>query len=168
MKIQCPFEQELLDAVASKRWPGRVEQPLAAHVAQCSICRDTVEIAQAFLDESHDSRAEPPLPSASAIWWRAQVRAREEAARLASRPIALVQAIATVCVAAASLAAAPAASAWVRKMIAAVGTTAWWSGPADGNLSWMLGTALYMTLPLLAVGMWVILAPVVVYLALDE
>jgi hypothetical protein len=96
MKIQCPFEQELLDAVASKRWPSRIGEPLAAHVAACGICRDSAEIAQAFFDDRDDVRAEPPLPSASAIWWRAQIRARAESARLAARPIALVQAIATV------------------------------------------------------------------------
>jgi hypothetical protein len=168
MKIQCAFEQELLDAVASKRWPGRLEPSLAAHVGGRSVCRDTVEIAQAFLDEPNDAGTEPPLPSAAAIWWRAQIRARKESARLATRPIALVQAIATVCVAAASLAAAPAASAWVRKMIATVGAATSWSSPGEVNLSWILGTALYTTLPLLAVGMWIVLAPVVVYLALDD
>ena len=168
MTIQCPFEQELLDAVASKRWPSRADRSLALHVAGCSNCRDTAEIAQAFFDERHDPRTEPALPSASGIWWRAQIRAREESARLASRPIAIVQAIATVCVAAASVAAAPTAMGWVRQMIAAIGAATWWSSPGEVNLSWILGTALYTTLPLVAVGMWIILAPVVVYLALDD
>ena len=168
MKIHCPFEQELLDAVGSRRWPGRADRALTAHVVGCSICRDTVEIAQAFFEERDQPRREPPLPSASAIWWRAQIRARTESARLAARPIALVQAIATVCVAAVSLAFAPAASTWVRQIIATIGATTWWSSPGDVSLSWILGTALYATLPLLAVGMWIVLAPVVVYFALDE
>jgi hypothetical protein len=108
------------------------------------------------------------VPPASAVWWRAQIRAREESARLAARPIAVVQAVATICVAVVSLAAAPTASTWVRQVITALGATTWWSMPADVSVSWVLGAAAYTTLPLLAVGMWLVLAPVVVYLALDE
>ena len=39
---------------------------------------------------------------------------------------------------------------------------------ADVSFAWILSAAAYTTLPLLAVGIWVVLAPVVVYLALDE
>ena len=48
MKLQCPFEQELLDAVAARRWPDRAEPGLRTHVASCSLCSDVAEIAGAF------------------------------------------------------------------------------------------------------------------------
>ena len=40
--------------------------------------------------------------------------------------------------------------------------------PSNVSFSWLLGAAFYTTLPLIAAGVWVVLAPVVVYLALDE
>ena len=168
MKLQCQFEQDLLDAIAARRWPERAEATLREHVNACSVCADVAEIATAFLEDQDSGADEPPVPAASIVWWKAQIRAREEAARVAARPIVLVQGAATICAAAASLAVAPAASAWVRESIAALGATGWWSLPRDVSLSWILGAAAYTTLPLLAVGIWIVLAPVVVYLALDE
>jgi hypothetical protein len=80
-----------------------------------------------------------------------------------------VQAIATACVAIASLAVAPAASAWLRALITSLGAADWWSLPSTGvSFSWIVSAAAYVTLPLLIVGVWIVLAPVVVYLALDE
>jgi hypothetical protein len=168
MKLHCHLEADLLDALATNRWPDRADAALRDHVSSCAICSDVAEIAAAFFEDREVARAEAPVPSASAVWWRAQVRAREESARLAARPIAVVQAAATVCVAAVSIAAAPTASEWVRATVAALGATAWWPAPRDVTLTWVLGAAAYTTLPLLAVGMWVVLAPVVVYLALDD
>jgi hypothetical protein len=71
-------------------------------------------------------------------------------------------------VAAASVAAAPAASGWLREVVAALGATGWWSIPRDLSLAWIVGAAAYTTIPILAVGVWVVLAPVMVYLALDD
>ncbi|MGH9371692.1 MAG: hypothetical protein ACRD15_09195 [Vicinamibacterales bacterium] len=168
MTLQCQFEEDLLDALAANRWPERSEPALRQHVSACAICTDVAEIASAFFEDRDVARTEAPVPSASGVWWRAQIRAREESARMAARPIAVVQAAATVCAAAVSIAAAPAASTWIRDAIAAFGATGWWSVPRDVTLAWILSTAAYTTLPLLAVGVWVVLAPVVVYLALDE
>ena len=168
MKLECPREQDLLDAVAANRWPERVDAGLRAHVSACSICSDVVEMAEAFLQDRESAPTEMAVPPATVVWWKAQIRAREEAARLAARPIALVQAVATICAAIASLIVAPAASAWVRSLITSLGAADWWSLPSDVSFSWILSAAAYTTLPLLAVGVWIVLAPVVVYLALDE
>ena len=168
MRLECPHEQDLLDATAANRWPDRVDPSLREHVAGCSLCSDVVEIAVAFLEDRDTAHAEAKVPPAAVVWWRSQIRAREEAARIAARPIALVQTIATVCVAVVSLAVAPTASSWVRALITSLGATDWWSLPRDVSFSWILSAAAYTTLPLLAVGIWVVLAPVLVYLALDE
>jgi predicted anti-sigma-YlaC factor YlaD len=169
MKLECPREQDVLDAAAANRWPDRADPSLREHLAGCAICRDVVEIAVAFLEDRDVARTEAQVPPAAMVWWRAQIRAREEAARIAARPIALVQALATVCVAIASLAVAPAASAWLRGLITSLGAADWWSLPAtDISFAWVVSAAAYITLPLLIVGIWIVLAPVVVYLALDE
>ena len=168
MKLQCQFEQELLDSVAANRWPGKTDAALREHVAGCELCTDVAKIAGAFLDDRECARVEAAVPSASGVWWRAQIRAREEAARTATRPLLVVQAIATITAAIVALALAPAASTWVRGSLAGLGGAELWYLPGTIDLTWMLSAAVYTTLPLLAVGVWVVLAPVVVYLALDE
>lgn len=168
MKLQCQFEQELLDTVATRRWPERADAQLREHVAHCPLCADVAEIAGAFFEDRDCARAEALVPSSSAVWWRAQIRAREEAARMAARPLLVFQALATVVVAIIAIVLAPAASSWIRGSLAAFGAAEFWALPPDLSLSWILGAAAYTTLPLLAVGVWVVLAPVVVYLALDE
>jgi hypothetical protein len=168
VKLQCPFEQELLDAVAARRWPNRAEAQLREHVPHCALCSDVAEIAGAFFEDRECARGEAVVPSASAVWWRAQIRAREEAARLAARPLLVFQTLATVIVAIVAVVLAPAASTWIRGSLAALGAVEFWALPPDVSLSWILSAAAYTTLPLLAVGVWVVLAPVLVYLALDE
>ena len=167
MKLTCGREQDVLDAVAARRWPHRADIALRDHAAVCRICADVAEVASAFADDSEAS-PDPPVPSASVVWWKAQIRAREEAAQLAARPIVFVQAVATICAAIAAIALAPTASAWARELVVAAAAAGWWASPKDVGLGWILGAAAYTTVPLLAVGIWVVLAPVVVYLALDE
>ena len=168
MKLQCQFETELLDAVSARRWPDRAEPALRAHVAACTLCSDVASIAAAFFEDRDCAHAEAVVPTASGVWWRAQIRAREEAARMATRPLLVIQAAAPLCAAIAAIALAPTASTWVRASIAAMGASNWWAMPGNLSLSWVLGAAAYTTLPLIAVGIWVVLAPVVVYLALDD
>jgi hypothetical protein len=168
VKLQCAFEQELLDAVAARRWPDRADEALGTHVAGCALCTDVARIAAAFFDDRECARAEAVVPPASAVWWRAQIRAREEAARVALRPLLVVQVLATICAAVGAIALAPAASHGIRAALAAISGTEWLTLPADISFSWLLGAAFYATLPLVAAGIWVVLAPVVVYLALDE
>jgi hypothetical protein len=168
VKLQCPFEQELMDAIAARRWPDRADQALRDHAAACRLCSDVADIAGAFFDDRECARAEAVVPSSSAVWWRAQIRAREDAARLAARPLLIVQAVATVVAAVVAIVLAPAASTWIRSALAAVGAAEFWTVPRDVSLSWVLSAAAYTTLPLIVVGVWVVLAPVVVYLALDE
>lgn len=168
MKLQCQFEQELLDAVAARRWPERADAALRDHVSSCGICADIAEIAGAFLDDRHAAHFEGTLPSGSAIWWRSQIRAREEAARIAVRPLVIFQVAATIAAAVLAIVIAPSASAWVRQSISVLGMTEWWALPRDFSLSWILRTTAYTTLPLIAACIWVVLAPVLVYLALDD
>lgn len=97
MNIECPREEEVLDMLASHRWPGRCEPELQQHIRECVVCGDLVTAASALLDEHDSAWSEARVPASAVVWWRAQVRAREEAARAAARPIAFVQGVAASC-----------------------------------------------------------------------
>lgn len=159
MKIDCGREPDLLDAIASGRWPDRADDGLREHVSQCSICADVAEVMLAFAGEQEaawvESRA---LPPANVVWLRAQARGRADAAREAARPIAVMQALGF------------AGAAGVMSIL--IGAVAWW---VWSRTDWLtLSTAspesmdvmnLAIRGVLLAVGLWLVLAPVAVYLA---
>ena len=88
--IECPRESDVLDAVASGKWPHRVPE-LAGHVASCAVCSDVVAVAQAMRADHEVVWQEASIPSSGQAWWRAEMRARHEAILQASRPIAIAQ-----------------------------------------------------------------------------
>ena len=93
-KHECTHETDVYDAIATGRWPARVDADLRDHVATCAICTDVVTVAAAFEAEPPTLPADHQLPESGVIWWKAQLRAREEARRTAGRPITVAQAIA--------------------------------------------------------------------------
>jgi hypothetical protein len=56
-----------------------------------------VAIASAMDEAREDVRANAVVPDSGVVWWRAQIRARREAADAAGRPITAAQAIAFAC-----------------------------------------------------------------------
>ncbi len=96
---ECEFEAETLAAVQQGRWPGRVDAGLRSHVAGCGICSDIVAVAGAFEEACEELAAQAAIPDSGRMWWRAQLRARREAAEAAGRPITAAQAIALACAA---------------------------------------------------------------------
>jgi len=54
-------------------------------------------VADAIVAEAARAQAEATPPSSAVVWWRAQMRARQEAARAADRPITIVHALAIAC-----------------------------------------------------------------------
>jgi hypothetical protein len=96
IRTECAREQDVLDAIAARRWPGRCDAELREHVAACSICADLVEVVGALTDSHDDLWPHVQVPSSANVWWRAQLRARQEAARKASRPITVVQVVASL------------------------------------------------------------------------
>src|SRR5512132_2637299 len=94
MKFECTREVDVLDALAAQRWPHRCDEELRAHVQACEVCADLVAVAGALLEDHDAAYAQARVPSAGIVWWRAQLRAREEDGRAAARPIAFVQGVA--------------------------------------------------------------------------
>lgn len=94
MTFACVREDDVLDALASHRWPARCDEELRTHVQRCPVCADLAEIADVLVNDREVASREGRVPSAGIVWWRAQLRAREDAARAAGRPVAFVQGIA--------------------------------------------------------------------------
>jgi len=87
---ECRREPDVLDALASRRWPGR-DPEIATHIECCPVCADLVHVALALQTGQEVAWSDAAVPPADVVWWRAQVRARTEAARVATRPIWIVQ-----------------------------------------------------------------------------
>ena len=94
MTIACGREEDVLDALASNRWPSRCDEELRTHVHHCPVCADLAEVAEALVNERDVAWRDARVPPAGVVWWRAQLRAREDAARAAVRPVAFIQGIA--------------------------------------------------------------------------
>jgi hypothetical protein len=163
-RIECAWEQEVLDAVASRRWPDRCDADLRGHLAECSSCDDLARVAAALLEDGQVASDQARIPEASVVWWRAQVRARQEAARLAVVPIGTVQGIALVCgalVAAIALWVAwPSLAPFAGAMPLALPTLD--TADANATASAILANRGVQA----ALGAWLILAPVAVYFAI--
>ena len=86
----CDQEPDVLAAVLQ----GRLCGELQTHAQTCAICSDVVRVASLVRDDFSAAEREANLPTADVVLLRAQIRAREEAARAAARPILLTHAIA--------------------------------------------------------------------------
>jgi hypothetical protein len=62
--------------------------------AECPECGPLIALAETIRQEFEHTKQHARVPTAEIVWWRAQMRAREEAARTAARPILLTQALA--------------------------------------------------------------------------
>jgi len=142
-KRVCDREPEVLQAAAY----GRMDAELQDHVAACADCRELLDVAAAILDDRSTLMREAHLPGAGLVWWRTNMRARQEAARAAVRAGSFVQVVLLVTA--------------VVIAIALVGA----------NLPSINKTALFAvvsSVPLFAFAAWLILAPVAVYFAVTE
>jgi hypothetical protein len=151
--IDCRRETEIVDAIAAGEWPEAAPIELREHAAACPVCADLALAASALHDEAASTPATMALPSAGQVWWRAELRARHEAAQLAQRPVIAVQVVAAVVCLAAALTGlrsfGPDAWAWFLGVASSARTTTF-----D---TWTLGLVL-------SIGLWVVLAPVAVYM----
>jgi hypothetical protein len=169
---ECSREQEVIAAVVSHRWPERAGTLLRAHVASCDICRDVAEVAGAFGDDQDAAWQMVRVPSAAHMWWRLQMRARQDAARAALRPIAVVQGLVTVGIAGLAVAAiglgwaAGSWSAWPLSTAA----SGFWPAASDlvGTVFSFADASAQATLVFGAIAAGLVLMPVAVYLALSE
>lgn len=163
---ECPREQDVLEAVASGTWPTQAAVSLRAHAATCDVCRDVVEVAQFLREDGAVLGAEVRVPSAGAVWWRAQVRARAEAEQAAMRPM-LVAAACGATVLVALMAAAvtlglPWVDAWMADSLAVLARLQP-TVSVSGDL--VRGALERWLVPLVLAAVLLVAAPVALYLA---
>jgi hypothetical protein len=155
---ECPREPEVLDAIASARWPDRLPPDLASHLSSCAVCSDLATVVSAMHADADAVWQDASPPSAGQVWWRAEMRARQEAVRQASRPIAVAQAAAALLVLALVAGGAWLAWNWSRQEASHA-----WTGMPAGTIASPLAVPL-----LIALAALVVIAPVAVYLVLAD
>jgi hypothetical protein len=115
MKVpECKRERDLVEAITSGRWPDACDDELRNHVITCGVCKDVVIVARALYEEHAGALAELRVPPAGLVWWRAELRARQEASRVAERPIAFAHAFAGACAIGVALALLAGMLPWVQ------------------------------------------------------
>ncbi len=143
----CPLENDVVAAVLA----GSMDDSLRTHVASCAICGEVAGLVALVHDDYSRAIEAAQLPTADLVWLRAQIRAREEAARAAARPILLTQAVAI--------------AALIGLLVSLAGrfSLGFWSMPLrDGVFSpTLLGVAAVLLCGL-------VLAPVAVYVAFSR
>jgi len=165
----CRFEVEVLELARTHRWPDRADADLRDHATRCDACAEVALVATALGAEWEAAAREPAPPNAHVVWWRAQRRARVEAARVAARPASWAHL--------AAIAAALVALAW--SAWSSVGRLGAWLSRADSAdwVVWLLSAAeggpsapSVIALGVLAGAVFValVLAPVALWLALSD
>lgn len=138
----CVWERELLDALGR----GFVGAELESHIATCLSCGELHAVASALLDERVKAISEAPVPTAAAMWWRMQMRRRQEVQAASRRSLLIGQAV--------TLAAAMAV------MVALFG------GNVAVELREVIASIRLSTPLLLAVATWIVAAPIAGWVAI--
>jgi RNA polymerase sigma-70 factor (ECF subfamily) len=166
MMLECGREQDVLDAVTSSRWPERCDDELRAHVAGCAVCADLVEIVGPIGDARDTAWESAKVPPAPIVWWRARIRAREEALRAASRPLNLAYAAALLVFGALTggvfVTLLPEIRTWVSTIVTAV------QWPAAAKIAATLAPLAGSTIVILAAATSLLVAPIAIWLALRD
>ena len=167
MSPECTREQDVLDALSAGRWPARCERELQEHVAGCSLCLDLAEAVGALAEAQDETWQLIQVPPASTIWWRAQLRARREAARTVSTPITVVQSAAGITILLAFVAALYMAGPSLPALTALFPEL---PRPdfSELNLASLPDLRIWQWVAIGAVITWLVVAPLALYLAGEE
>jgi hypothetical protein len=154
---ECPSEQQVVESIVDGRWPHASDATLVAHAAECVVCAEVIAVASAMRADYDRARAAVNVPPAGLVWWRAQLRARRQMAETASRPITYVHALTGAVAAGLFFALGGLLWPWLRASIQWIDAA---SQLADVGTLWV---------PLaLAVGGWLVVAPLLLLLVLSE
>lgn len=119
---------------------------------ECPQCGPLVALADQIRREFEHTQQHARVPTPEIVWWRAQMRAREEAARTVARPILFAQAVAV--------------AALIGLLISVVGRL---TLPV---LSWAGLPSFPTSLPLVPIAIaavcWLVVAPAALYFAFSR
>ena len=82
----CPREAEAQAALRRGHWPDASEPELREHVATCDRCSSRLLVLKTFQTVRAESMQSAHLGSPSLLWWRAQLRRRNEALERVRKP----------------------------------------------------------------------------------
>jgi hypothetical protein len=169
----CPRQAELQSIVRRGHWPEACDPELRRHIETCRTCAEQLLVQHTF----HAARAQamhaarghyPHLLHPNLLWWRAQLRRRNNALERVSRPITTAQVFA-FCIS------ILAAAALLRSQIGrAFNWSSWFpqsstASPFDAlSFFTSITTDWGLFLPLIGLGTVLLLSAVVVYLASDR
>jgi len=144
--VECTREIEIVEAITNGRWPAGTTEELQQHAASCPVCTDVVRVALALTQDRSAALEKVQVPSAGLVWWRSEMRARRDAVNKATRPLRIVEWVATLSV------------------IVAAGALLRWFGPS------MLADMLWQpsTLFLVGLGVLALLSSLVFYFVLSR
>ena len=145
-KRDCDREFEVLECATT----GAAGEELRAHIAGCESCRELFAVAHSVAADRNALMRTAHPPSAGLVWFRSNMRARNEAARAAVRAGSFVQ---------------------LALLIAAVAVGLTYLGisidfHAVGH--WIASSVQAFAIPMIALAVWLILAPVAVYFAVTD
>lgn len=118
---------------------------------ECPTCGPLVALAEQIRREFEHTQSQARVPTPEIVWWRAQMRAREEAARTAARPIVFTQALAV--------------AALIGLLASVVGRL---TLPAMTWPEVSLGTGLPLVPIAIAAVCWLVVAPAALYFAFSR
>lgn len=87
MTMACTREKEVAVLLEMGQWPQASPEELRTHVAGCRVCGERVLLTERLRAARAAAMAEAQLPTAGALWWRAQLRRRNEALERVSKPM---------------------------------------------------------------------------------
>jgi hypothetical protein len=87
MLRSCPREKEVRELVALGHWPQACAPELRAHVNQCRSCGDLALVAEAFQQARVQAAGSATLIAPGVLWWRAQLRRRNQALERIGKPL---------------------------------------------------------------------------------
>lgn len=165
--IECSHEHRIVQAVLSGSWPAGDDE-LAAHAAECSICREVAEVAVVLRADHNHARGDVQVPVAGQVWWRSAVRARIESAQAATRPMTWLHGVTAAITLGIMLAVIGVAwpslvegAAWARETVVPLVSNTELPGVVSGVLRQTVFIAA-------AAGLCLVIAPVLLYFVLSN
>jgi hypothetical protein len=164
MKRECVRAADVLAAITAGREPGLANEELRQHTDACESCREMVTVVSALRGERDRVRRSTTVPSAGLVWWRAQLRQRQQAALKATAPVTAVHAAAIVAAAVLAIVLATSVAPFVR-MPSLAGFMPSTASFVEASRSLTTEFPLLPYALMLGATAWLILGPVALYFA---
>ncbi len=162
MTHPCANEEVVLAAALAPP-DAPIADEATAHMAECDSCRELFILATTLRDDRSAAIANAHVPSAGQTWWRAGIRARQEAAAAAARPITVATGLAAACLVGLLLSVTGALAWWLRASLAPAARVLLDANPS----AWAMPTGMWLVVCVVAL-VATLAAPVVLYVATRE